>query len=400
MKKKVILILTVLLNSFPALLVNAQNTPFKGYPFGQDSYDITKQQAYRQMKLHHYREALDYFNKLISLNGRDVSVLIAKSIVLDYLDRTKEAIDNNYKIIEMFPGRMGLYDEAEIELNKALAILPHHSHATRNFGTIKLWKGEYEGALADYNRAIEYNAKAFEGYTDRALAETKLGMYNEAKDDFNKSIQINPADGFTYLSLGELKIRQADYNGAIAELIKSINIDPASSRAYNSLGYSYFKINEYQSAVDYADSAIKKGSETYMPYYQYRIEALKARKQKTMVPEFSHLEWISPVEDVNKMTKGTVLWRKPGMTIRVKVSSSHPVLLNGVNCFVNNKIIGEKRDSTSVGNALLNKVTGEYEAEYSVKIALLPGKNSVKVIYKDKAVQELSVNYMPEMTTK
>jgi tetratricopeptide (TPR) repeat protein len=59
-------------------------------------------------------------------------------------------------------------------------------------GLVKERSGDYKGAIADYNRAIELNPKFAVAYDDRASAKGLAGDNEGALADCNKAIELNP----------------------------------------------------------------------------------------------------------------------------------------------------------------------------------------------------------------
>ncbi|HWB59315.1 MAG TPA: tetratricopeptide repeat protein, partial [Chthoniobacteraceae bacterium] len=56
-------------------------------------------------------------------------------------------------------------------------------------------KGDHDGAIADYDRAIELDSKFADAYYDRALAKKAKGDQEGASADFNKAHALNPKLG-------------------------------------------------------------------------------------------------------------------------------------------------------------------------------------------------------------
>jgi tetratricopeptide (TPR) repeat protein len=363
--------------------------------------------ALAEAALKRYNEAIADNSKLIALNSNLSSAYFNRAYALSALKRYEEAIVDNMKVLELAPqnsaarynlgyqkSRMGRYDEAEVDLNKALDLVPHHGYALRGLGVIKYWQGDYDDAIAFYNIAIEYNNKVPDGYEFRGLAENKLGRYAEAMQDYGKAIALDPKRGYVYMCIGELQMNMADYQGAIASITKSIALDTSDKREYNSLGYAYFKAKNYPKAITYFDTAQIKGGNLFQPRFQYRDEAVKALNQKGTF-QFTHLEWIGPVEDVNAMYQGTLIASKPQLTLRVKVSSTKPIIKDQIKLLVNNQPLTAANQVTlaNTGNGTFNKTTGEYEYEYKANLLVANGENKIKVQYDKKSVQELMVKY-------
>ncbi|QNI77565.1 TPR repeat family protein [Synechococcus sp. MVIR-18-1] len=61
-----------------------------------------------------------------------------------------------------------------------------------NQGVEKYEVGNYQGAIADWNKAIEINPQDALAYYNRGLAKYDSGDHQGAIVDYNKAININP----------------------------------------------------------------------------------------------------------------------------------------------------------------------------------------------------------------
>ena len=50
-----------------------------------------------------------------------------------------------------------------------------------------------QGALDDYNKAIEINPQYAKAFNNRGIAKHDLGDKQGALEDYNKAIELNPA---------------------------------------------------------------------------------------------------------------------------------------------------------------------------------------------------------------
>ena len=64
--------------------------------------------------------------------------------------------------------------------------------AFNNRGLTYYYKGEYDKAIKEYNKAIELNPKYAEAFNNRGLAYRHKGELDRAIKDYNKAIELNP----------------------------------------------------------------------------------------------------------------------------------------------------------------------------------------------------------------
>jgi len=94
-----------------------------------------------------------------------------------------------------------------------------------NSGNQKFQNGDFEGALKDYNKAIELNPNYFKAYNNRGILKaSELKKDEEALKDFNKAIEINPDYADAYLGRGTSKYNLKDTKGACEDWNKAANL--------------------------------------------------------------------------------------------------------------------------------------------------------------------------------
>jgi tetratricopeptide (TPR) repeat protein len=105
-------------------------------------------------------------------------------------------------------------------------------------GRDKSQAGNYQGALNDYNQAIQLDPKYASAYNSRGfLKENQLGDIAGALADYNQAIQVDPKFEVALNNRGYLKLnKQKDVQGALADYNKAIAINPKYYVAYNNRG--------------------------------------------------------------------------------------------------------------------------------------------------------------------
>ena len=101
-------------------------------------------------------------------------------------------------------------------------------------GKQKYEKGDYKGALADLNRAIQLDPNNVKACNSRGTVKVRVKDYQGALVDFNRAIQLDPNSAKAHINRGALKALQfQDNKGALADLNRAIQLDSSDADAYN-----------------------------------------------------------------------------------------------------------------------------------------------------------------------
>ncbi len=98
-------------------------------------------------------------------------------------------------------------------------------YASSGFNRLK--KGDYRGAIEDFNKAIEIDPNNSDNFNNRGIARSELGDHQGAIEDYTRAIALDPNDAAAYSNRGNSKSKLKDYEGAISDYSKAIEIAPS-----------------------------------------------------------------------------------------------------------------------------------------------------------------------------
>ncbi|MBV8587437.1 MAG: tetratricopeptide repeat protein [Verrucomicrobia bacterium] len=148
------------------------------------------------------------------------------------------------------------YDGAIADCDKAIQLDPNNAGPYKIRAEAKDGKGDYDGAIADCNQAIQLDPKSASAYDGRASAEFFKGDFDGAIADWDKAIELEPKNEVLYASRGLCKRRQGRYNEAIADFGQAIQLAPMESFLYFERGWSRVYQGQYEEAITDFDQAI------------------------------------------------------------------------------------------------------------------------------------------------
>lgn len=184
-----------------------------------------------------HETASEYAEKVLELDPEDKSGWVA------YLEANNgvcgdEWFDNHFEIIEYFkdfltknPGNYralyavienmlkdGRYDEALPYIEQIRTAARTHQYEIY-MGDVMFGKGNFDGALAHWNAAVEHFPGRWQAYCDRADRFKKLGRYEEALADYEKCFVIQEPPRITdgLHSLAQLHELLGDFDAAIED---------------------------------------------------------------------------------------------------------------------------------------------------------------------------------------
>ena len=165
-------------------------------------------------------------------------------------------------------------------------------------------------AILDYTKAIELDPDFTEAYLKRASLKQELEDFNGALNDYNFAIEsqfiwylfwVDYVDANTYFERGRVKNILEDYNGAIKDLNKAIEIDKNLKLAYLERGNVKVRIAEIIKEGEESENNIFELGDlnnlSYRDEIYYEIYKEKIEKQKLLLVSAVEKDWFENYND-------------------------------------------------------------------------------------------------------
>ncbi len=271
-----------------------------------DSDDVWAFKSISLLQLNKYSEALAAIEKAIEYNDSNVYFYVLRSLSLSSLKRYPEALVAVTKAIEMKPlsnyyasrGNIRYisddYQGALADYNQAIELQPDSAENYFWRANIRSELKDYQGALADCNQAIKFQPDNGDGYSCRGSVRSYLEDYQGALDDLDRAIKINPDDITYYFDRGKVRRILQDYKAALADYNQAITIEPKLAFVYNNRGQFYVNLKDYHRALADFEQAIKLDPENVLAYSNRGFVYGKMRDYQKALADLAHAIKLKP----------------------------------------------------------------------------------------------------------
>jgi tetratricopeptide (TPR) repeat protein len=228
--------------------------------------NLTAFEAFAKGRRAFLRGGQESYEAAAELFARAVEVDPAFALAHYHLGRTHLALGNRWKATAQFraatqvdpsmpepfkaigdifmlsPRR--LYDQAIEGYTRALALRPHYADAQVGLGDAKTAKGDHEGAIGHYQKALSLdplNARVH--FSLGKIYYNEKGLYYEAVNAYKRAIELDQYFLDARMGLGEIYEEKGLYKDAIAEYKKVIEADAKHTGAQYNLALAYEKVD-------------------------------------------------------------------------------------------------------------------------------------------------------------
>lgn len=186
--------------------------------------------------------------------------------------------------------------DSVIEIAVANSTEPEHSHADNLRasaehmlrGNYHLDNGDYEAALAEYTRALDYDPKSWVAFLLRAYLYQLQSKNALAIKDLDKTIELNPTVE-AHVMRGVAYAFSGDDDAALKDYVTAVRIDPGYGSIYKQRAYIYLRRGKFSEAEADIQEAMRllpddlevQHSFGDVLYYGGKIQAAKRQWEKT-----------------------------------------------------------------------------------------------------------------------
>jgi DNA-binding winged helix-turn-helix (wHTH) protein len=200
---------------------------------------------------HHEERAIEQFQQAITL---DPTLAVAHAGLAEAL--TIYATNSNGS------KSADLYAKAAVAVNAALELDNNSAEAFTTRGLIKRnFDWDWQGAEADYRRAIELKPDFTLAHVRYAHLLAPLGRIDEARAEVNRSYALDPLAETVLISQFAVLETAREYDEAIARAEEFLRINPDNSFGKRALATFRYHKGEYQKVIEIGEPLLEKASQ-------------------------------------------------------------------------------------------------------------------------------------------
>jgi DNA-binding winged helix-turn-helix (wHTH) protein/Flp pilus assembly protein TadD len=156
--------------------------------------------------------------------------------------------------------------KARAAAQKAVELDPELSEAHTSLGLLKVYYDhDWEGAEAEYKRAIELNPGASLAHKRYGESLLFMGRFAEALAEYKKALSLEPLSLQINANLGVTLFLMRRYDEAIEQLEKTLELDPDYCPSHFALGCLYVQMGNFDDAIEEMRRACKLVKDSSLP---------------------------------------------------------------------------------------------------------------------------------------
>ncbi|KAB0239503.1 CHAT domain-containing protein [Microcystis aeruginosa EAWAG127a] len=166
-------------------------------------------------------------------------------------------------------------------------------------GYQKAINGDFIGAIASFDRALEFKPDLHQAWQNRGAALANLGRLEEAIASYDRALEIKPDDpdgwnnrGIALGNLGRLEEEIASYD-------KALEIKPDFHEAWYGRGIALHSLGRLEEAIASYDKALEFKPDYYYAWYVRGWSVCSLSKNRVSTPSLEALIYRKPIVALN-----------------------------------------------------------------------------------------------------
>jgi tetratricopeptide (TPR) repeat protein len=152
----------------------------------------------------------------------------------------------------------GDFATAEQYWTQLINDFPQNPAVWSNRGNARVSQNKLDGAIADFNQAIELAPEQPDPYLNRGTALEAKGEFAAAIADYNQVLALDPQDAFAFNNRGNAEGGLGDWPAALADFQQATAIAPDFAFAQGNTALALYELGETQQAITTMRKLVRK----------------------------------------------------------------------------------------------------------------------------------------------
>jgi tetratricopeptide (TPR) repeat protein len=204
-----------------------------------------------------FAEALKAYTRAIELDPDDTAALRFRAALRNQLNDHRGALGDVNRVLQLAPDdpdmlnmrgieyyALGMYDDEPDAYEKAVRAYtaaieasPKDAIVYANRGYSRRRLADFEGALEDFNTALQLDPDCDHARKGRAVAWAKLGDAARAMEDADYFFERSPRDANAFVERGYVKVAAGDMEGGYADFDEAARLEPNNPQRHNGIAW-------------------------------------------------------------------------------------------------------------------------------------------------------------------
>jgi tetratricopeptide (TPR) repeat protein/predicted Ser/Thr protein kinase len=153
------------------------------------------------------------------------------------------------------------------DYKRALKIDPDFPEALNSLGFASVKKGDLDEAIRSLTRAIELDPEYGAAWTNRGSAWQARNDPDRAIKDHTRALELDPENSMVWCNLGNARMQKGDLDGAIADYTQAIGLSSENVQAWSNRGSARQEKGDLDGAIADYTRALKLNSKSVLSWY-------------------------------------------------------------------------------------------------------------------------------------
>jgi serine/threonine protein kinase len=212
------------------------------------------------------------------------------------------------------------------DISSDLGNLTENAYSYLERGKTRSAADNLQGALADFNQAIELKATA-ESYSERGQVKDKLKDKQGALADFGESLKLNPNSSEVYYYRASVEDDLNDNQTALADLNKSLGLNQNNSLSLIARGRLHEKLGNKTQALTDLNAAIKIDSRSSYAYMSRAGLLTNLNKRAEAIADYDRAIVLDPAGSIYEYYQRGILHQELNHTAQAKADFQKTIQL-------------------------------------------------------------------------